>query len=63
MKKQILTYCLPCKKGKLTPRESKYPASLVRINRDCDDHWNNKSVETYLDKHGREIDPKTGKPV
>jgi hypothetical protein len=64
MKREILTVCKPCgNKRMMIPRESKHPASLVRINRDCDKHWTEDSVEVCLDKFNREIHPQSGKPL
>jgi hypothetical protein len=64
MKNQILTVCKMCgNKRLMIPREYSHPASLVRINRDCEKHKSDESVEIFLDKFNREIHPQTGKPI
>lgn len=64
MKREILTVCRPCgNKRLMIPREHHHPAGLVRINRDCEKHETDESVEIFLDKFGREIHPVSGKPV
>jgi hypothetical protein len=63
MKKSILTVCPTCRKRLLIPRESAHPASLEKIIRDCEKHQTEESVDIFLDKFGREIDPKSGGPV
>ncbi len=63
MKKEILTVCPICHRCKLVPREYKHPVSLVRISRECEQHWQDDSIELYFDKFNREIHPQTGKPI
>ena len=64
MKKEILTVCKSCNyKRKLIPREYAHPVRLAKIIMDCDTHRTEDSIDIYLDKWGREIDPKSGRVV